>query len=262
MLFDLRGAGRRKTVQVTYIFLAFLMGGGLVLFGIGGSGLGGGLLDALSGSNGGSTGNGAYQKRVDQLVAQTRTHPKDAGTWADLARARFQLASVPEDFDANTGTWKPSGKRVLTQAADAWQRHLKLAGNKPDDGVAGLMVQAYGPTGLNQPAQAVSAQEVITEARPTSATFARLAVLAYDAGQTRKGDLASQKALSLSDKDLRPSLKSQLDAAKQQAAQGASGTGANATPAPSVSPTGSSGGSSKSSKSGSKKGSKQGSSGK
>jgi hypothetical protein len=258
MLFDLRGAGRRKTVQVTYIFLAFLMGGGLVLFGIGGSGLGGGLLDALSGSNGSSTGNGAYQKRVDQMVQETRAHPKSAGAWADLARARFQLASVPDDFDANTGTWNAAGKRVLAQAADAWQHHLKLAGNKPDDGVAGLMVQAYGSTGLNQPANAVSAQEIITEARPTSATFARLAVLAYDAGQTRKGDLASQKALSLSDKDLRANLKSQLDAAKQQAAQ----SGASATATPSATASGSGSGSSKGSKSGSKKGSGKGSSGK
>ena len=258
MLFDLRGGGRRRTVQVTYIFLAFLIGGGLVLFGIGGSGLGGGLLDALSGSNGGSTGSGAYQKRVDQMVSETRTHPKSSGAWADLARARFQLASVPDDFDANTGAWNADGKRVLAQAADAWQRHLDLAGKHPDDGVAGLMVQAYGPTGLDEPAKAVAAQEVITEARPTSATFARLAVLAYDAGQTRKGDLASQKALSLSDKDLRATLKSQLDAAKQQAAQ----SGAAATATPGATPSGSGSSSSKKSKSGSKKGSGKGSSGK
>ena len=34
MLFDLRGRGRRRTVQVIYLSLAILMGGGLVLFGI------------------------------------------------------------------------------------------------------------------------------------------------------------------------------------------------------------------------------------
>ena len=36
MLFDLRGRGRRRTVQVIYLTLALLLGGGLVLFGIGG----------------------------------------------------------------------------------------------------------------------------------------------------------------------------------------------------------------------------------
>ena len=39
MLFDLRGRGRRRTVQVIYIGLAILMVGGLLLFGIGGGGL-------------------------------------------------------------------------------------------------------------------------------------------------------------------------------------------------------------------------------
>ena len=236
MLFDLRGAGRRKTVQVTYILLAVLMGGGLVLFGIGGS-VSGGLVDAITGSSGSSSGNGAYEKRVNQTLAQTRANPKDAAAWAALARARFQLASTSDNFDQATGTWNAGGKKVLAQASDAWQRHLKLAGHKPDDGVASLMVQAYSSVGLNRPEDSVAAEEVITEARPTSATFARLAILAYDAGQVRKGDLASQKALSLSDKDMRASLKSQLEEAKKQAASSAAATAtpsATATPTPSA----------------------------
>src|ERR687890_339893 len=47
MLFDLRGAGRRTTVKVVYLTLAVLMGGGLVLFGIGGD-VSGGLVDAIT----------------------------------------------------------------------------------------------------------------------------------------------------------------------------------------------------------------------
>ena len=46
MLFDLRGRGRRRTVQAVYLTLAILLGGGLVLFGVGGN-VSGGLLDAL-----------------------------------------------------------------------------------------------------------------------------------------------------------------------------------------------------------------------
>lgn len=254
MLFDLRGAGRRRTVQATYLFLAILLGGGLVLFGIGGSGLGGGLLDAVTGSSGGSTGNAAYEKRVQQTVAQTRTHPKDPAAWAALARARFQLASGADNFDPNTQTWTADGKKVLAQSASAWQQHLKYAGKKPDDGVAGLMVQAYSAAGLNQPVNAVAAQEVITESRPTSATFARLAVLAYGAGQTRKGDLSSQKALSLTDKDLRAGLKSQLDAAKQQSPSATPSATASASATPTATP--------KATKKKAKKGSGKGASGK
>ena len=60
-------------------------------------------------------------------------------------------------------------------------------------------------------------------------TFATLAILAYQAGQTRKGDLARAKALQLTDKDQRETLKSQIDEAKSQAAASATPT---ATPSP------------------------------
>ena len=92
-----------------------------------------------------------------------------------------------------------------------------MAKGKPDDSVATIMVQAYSQAGLNEPEKAVRAQEIITEERPKDSTFATLAVLAYQAGQTRKGDLATQRALDLADKDDRNTLKSELEAAKQQA---------------------------------------------
>jgi hypothetical protein len=82
-----------------------------------------------------------------------------------------------------------------------------------------MMVQAYSQIGLNEPLKAVQAQEIITEARPKAATYATLAFLAYQAGQTRTGDLASKKALSLADPADRETLKSDLDAQKQQALQ-------------------------------------------
>ena len=78
------------------------------------------------------------------------------------------------------------------------------------------MVQAYSQFGLNEPEKAVQAQEIITEVRPKETTFATLAVLAYQAGQTRKGDLATKEALALADEDDRNTLKSQLEQAKQQ----------------------------------------------
>ena len=65
MLFDLRGR-RRRAVQATYLTLAVLMGGGLVLFGIGGN-TSGGLFDAFSGGGGGG-GNDATEKRIRVLA--------------------------------------------------------------------------------------------------------------------------------------------------------------------------------------------------
>jgi len=54
-----------------------------------------------------------------------------------------------------------------------------------------------------------------------AATFTQLAVFAYQAGETRKGDLAKNKALELTPKDMREALKGQLESAKQSAASAA-----------------------------------------
>jgi hypothetical protein len=232
MLFDLRGAGRQRTVKAVYITLAFLMGGGLVLFGIGGD-VSGGLVDAITERGGGSdTGTKRFEQREKRLVARVRANPQDAAAYADLARVRTQLASTGDNYDAEKNTYTAAGKAELRQAADAWEKYLVLEPRKPDDRVASLMVQAYGT--LAQPTEAAKAQEVITEARPSAATFSQLAVFAYAAGQTRKGDLARARALDLTPKDQREALKGQLDQAKQQNAAGGAQQGAQ-SPMPSPS---------------------------
>ncbi len=240
MLFDLRGRGRRRTVKIVYITLAVLMGGGLVLFGIGGGGaISGGLVDAItSNTGGGDTGTERFEAREREALQAAQARPKDPAVWAELARVRVQTAGVGDNFDPSTNTYTASGKAKLSAAADAWDRYLALDPEKPDDRVAGLMVRAFDQTGLNRPADAVKAQEIITEARPTAASFASLAIYAYQAGQSRKGDLASKKALELADSSQRNALKSQLDQAKQEAAvsavqQGGAGAGTpSATPSP------------------------------
>lgn len=226
MLFDLRGAGRRRTVKVVYIMLALLMGGGLVLFGIGGS-VSGGLVDAITErSGGGDDGSSRFAKLEKQALAKTRANPSDAPAWAALARARFQLAGQGKNFDVEKGTFTASGAAKLRGAEQAWDKHLALNPAKPDDRVASLMVQAFGA--LGKPDKAAQAQEVITDARPTAATFTQLAVFAYQAGQTRKGDLAGEKAVELTEPDMREALKGQLEQAKAQATT----QGIEATPEP------------------------------
>jgi hypothetical protein len=217
MLFDLRGRGRRRTVKVVYVTLAFLMGGGLVLFGIGGD-VSGGLVDAITErGGGGDTGTERFVARERAAARRTEANPRDAAAWAALARARVQTAGVGENFDPSTNTYTEGGKAKLAAAADAWEKYLGLDPPKPDDRVASLMVQAFSAEGLNRPADAVKAQEIITEVRPRSATFAQLAVYAYQAGDTRKGDLARRRAIELAEPDEKNTLKSQLDQAKQQA---------------------------------------------
>jgi hypothetical protein len=234
MLFDLRGRGRRRTVQVIYITLAVLMGGGLIFFGIGGS-VSGGLFDAI-GLTGGSSGGGgsdilAKQERTAER--RVRANPADAAAWATLARLHYQQAGQGNNYDQGTGQFKSGGRRELRQAATAWERYLKLQQARPDPNLAALMVQAYAPTALNQPLAGVQAAEIVADARPSAQAFFQLAVFAYAAGQTRKGDLASQKAVQKTPAADRPSVKSQLDAIKKQGGPSTGSAGAS-----SVSPSG------------------------
>jgi len=227
MLFDLRGSGRRRTIKVVYVTLALLMGGGLVLFGIGGSGaLSGGLVDAITQSEGGGEGDERYREAEQRATAAARANPEDAARWAAVARARYNLASV--GVDPATGQFDEAGKAQLEAASRAWEEHLELAKKTPDSRVASLMVQAY--TVLEQYDKAAIAQEVIALDRESAGAYTQLAVYAYQANQMRKGDLARDKALKLTEPDMRETLKGQLEGARAQAAQAAAG--ANPTPAP------------------------------
>ena len=223
MLFDLRGSGRRRTIKIVYVTLAFLMGGGLILFGIGGGGaLSGGLVDAITQSEGGGDGSSRFEEQERAATAAARANPDDPELWAQVARARFNLASV--EADSTTGEFTAAGRAQLEAAGRAWEEHLKLAGDNPDSRVASLMVQAY--TVLGDAAKAATAQEIIALDRESAGAYSQLALLAYQAGQLRKGDLARDKALKLTEPDMRETLRGQLEGARAQAAP------AEATPTP------------------------------
>ena len=231
MLFDLRAAGRRRTVKAIYLGLAILMGGGLVLFGVGGN-VGGGLLDAVKGNGGGGSSANTFEKRVQRLERQVRINPQDEGAWLALTRARYSETTTGENYDQSTSSFTPKGLQKLRTVEQSWDRYLALNPKKPDPNTANLMVQAFGQSGLNEPDKAVAAMEIVVDARPPSyALYAQLAQLAYAAGQSRKGDLSSKKAVALAPKDLRDQLKQQLDQIKTSAA-GAAAQGAAGSAAP------------------------------
>ena len=219
MLFDLRGRGRRRTVQAIYLSLAILMGGGLVLFGIGGN-TSGGLFDAING-NGGSNGSASVdkvaQQRIDTYVKRTQANPSDQASWLGMTKVRFQVANTGENYNATQQAYTAKGLQQLRQADAAWTRYLALNPGKPDAATANLMVQAYGQAGLKQYPKAVSALEIVIDSRAASAgLYAQLAVLAAGANQTRKSELSETKAIALAPKAQRKQLKSEIDLAKSQ----------------------------------------------
>src|SRR5215210_1849011 len=132
MLFDLQGK-RRRVVQATYLVLAVLMGGGLVLFGIGGGTDGGGLFDAITGkdSSGTSSNNSVVEKRIKSNQKALQLNPNNTVALASLVRSHYQLAT--DDTDRNSGQFGEKGKAELQKSADAWERYLAAKPKKVDD---------------------------------------------------------------------------------------------------------------------------------
>ena len=200
-------------VQVTYLLLAFLMGGGLVLTGIG-SDAPGGLLDAVLDRNSSSS-NSLADDRIEENEKKLEANPSNKAALKALVRDRFQLAN--EEADPNTNAYTEDGKEQLAKAGEAWERYLKVEKKKPDASLASVMIQVYGPGGLNKAAEATRAAEVITEAQPTYESYYQLTQFAALAGQKRKADLAGKKAIELAPKNQRSTVRALVEQAKQPA---------------------------------------------
>lgn len=216
MLFDLQSRGRKTVVKVVYVTLAILLGGGLVLFGVG-TGTGGGLIDAFTGS-GTETRDQleAAEKRAERRV---RRAPTDPAAWAELARTRYLSAGQGDNFNEAEQAFTEAGLGKLNEAAQAWERYLALEPRRFDANVARLMAQAYGPGALDRPADAATALEIVTEEDPSAAAFSQLAQFAWLAGQDRKGNLAAQRAVQLAPESQKRSLRSQLERARREIVQ-------------------------------------------
>jgi hypothetical protein len=212
MLFDLRSRGRRRTVQGVYLFLALLLGGGLVLFGVGAGNGFGGILNAFTGNGSSSGQKQAVSSQEKTAIAATTQRPNDPAGWSALVQARWSNANQGSNFDASTAAYTAGGKAELTKLTQDWQKYTSLI-KKPDPTVAILAARAYAQ--LGQYANEANAWESESLSSPTEPKgYECLAAAAYAAGQTRKGDLASQKAVSLVPKAQQLTIKQEMQQAK------------------------------------------------
>ena len=210
MLFDLKGK-RRRTVQVTYAALAFLMAAGLVAFGIG-SNNSGGLSDIFSGGGGESTANKTVENRIKAAEKRLAANPRDQVAMTTIVRSHYSLASL--DTDQRTGKFGGDGKKELTKAAAAWQRYLATEPKKPDASLAAVMLNAFGKNGLNRPPDAAATAEIIADTRKDAQAYIRLSACSTVAGQTRKATLAGDKAIALAPKAQAKAVKQYITQAK------------------------------------------------
>jgi hypothetical protein len=208
MLFDLRGRGRRRVVRVIYIGLAVLIGVGLVGFGVG-TGFGGGGLFSQAGSNEGANG-ASFQAQVKKYRKLTAQQPSNVAAWEGLTKALLQESS---NYTQNGVTEK--GKHLFGEASEAWQHYTALNPASPSTLLAHEMLAVYSEEGLNEPAKAVAVLQMVIASQPKSAAlYSQLAEYAYKAGNTRIGDLAAEKAVSLAPAADRARIKSELAAVR------------------------------------------------
>jgi hypothetical protein len=221
MLFDLRGRGRRRTVQVLYAGLALLIGFGLIGLGVGGGFGSGGILSGLTGEEGG--GSASFAAQIQKYEKLIHKNPNDVHAWEQLTLAQLHEAGG-EAYVTRTGVTS-KGKELYRQIAGSWNRYLALKPSNPSIPLAKEVVTVFGEEGLNEPAEAVKVLQTILAAEPKNATYYRfLAEYAYKAHNTRIGDLASEKAVALAPASERKQLKTALAEVKKNSSAPGSGS--------------------------------------
>ena len=226
MLFDLQGK-RRRVVQATYLMLAVLMGGGLVLFGIGGD-VSGGLFDAFSERGGGSgNGNQVIEDRIGKNEERVKANPADEAARKALARDYYSLAAAQPVGD--DGRVPSDARDELAKAAANYQAYVDLDPDRPDPSLALTALQIYDPNALDRPKEAKEAAALRARVLDDPASYIALVQYASLAGDTRTADLAVQKAVDLAPKRRRKAVKAAAEEAKASVAS-AGAQGAAPTP--------------------------------
>jgi translation initiation factor 2B subunit (eIF-2B alpha/beta/delta family) len=211
MLFDLRGR-RRRAVQATYLMLAVLMGGGLVLFGIGGD-VSGGLVDAFKGGGGGSSGDSALRDQVNSQEERLAKSPQNEAVLQNLIRDYYSLATSQRE--SGTIGFPADAKDELRKSGDYWQRYTKTVDGEPSADAARYALQVYDVGALNRPKEAQKAAAIIAQDSNDVASYLRLVSYAALAGDTRTADLAAKKAVDLAPKAQRKQVEKQAEALKK-----------------------------------------------
>jgi hypothetical protein len=244
MLFDLQSPGRRVVIKVVYATLAVLLGGGLILFGIGGEG--GGFLSDVGGGGGGNGGN-PFEEEIDDAEARVQQNPQDTAALAELVQLNYQAGSNQIQVDEETGAQSLSedGEQSLRESADYWDRYLKLtqkSGQPPATGVSSIAVQTFsvladasfsqaltstsGTDALDNANDAITswtdaaeAQRILADAQPATQAYSNLAFFLYRAGDIAGGDQAAAQAAEQAKGNEKQTVEQQLKQTKTEGEQ-------------------------------------------
>jgi hypothetical protein len=210
MLFDLQGK-RRRLVQAVYLTLAILMGGGLVLFGIGGD-VSGGLFDAFSDRS--NSGNDVVEERVEKNEDKVASNPDAVAARKELVRDYYSLAVAQAN---DQGVFPADAQDDLRKAGRNWNAYLSAEKGDPDPSLARVAVQVYDVSALNQPQQAMKAARIIAADGNDANSYLQLVQYALLAGDKRVEKLAAVKVMDLVPASQRKAAREQLKQIRAQA---------------------------------------------
>jgi len=216
LLFDLQSPRRRRVIRVTFGALAAIFAISFVFLGVG-TGGGGFSFSDLFGSGGGGSSANAFDDDIKTAEQQIAVNPADTAALARLVQLQYSAANANTD---SNGAPTSEGEQHLQEAADAWNKYVKVSKGNPNPSTAVYALntfdllarlnfaQARGDTStadaltdvtaaVDSWKTAAQAQQVLIAAQPNKATpnvYANLAQYLYLAGETQAADQAVAKA--------------------------------------------------------------------
>ena len=216
MLFDLQSPRRRRVIRVTFGALAAIFAISFVFLGVG-TGGGGFSFSDLFGSGGSSSSANAFDDDIKTAEQQIAVNPADTAALARLVQLQYSAANANTD---SNGAPTSEGEQHLQEAADAWNKYVKVSKGNPNPSTAVYALNTFDllarlnfakARGDSSTADALTdvtaavdswrtaaqAQQVLIDAQPNKATsnvYANLAQYLYLAGETQAADQAVAKA--------------------------------------------------------------------
>ena len=216
MLFDLQSPRRRRVIRVTFGALAAIFAISFVFLGVG-TGGGGFSFSDLFGSGGGGSTATAFDDQIEAAQKKLEVNPNDTASLAELVQLQYSAANANTDTN---GAPTSEGEQHLQEAADAWNKYVKLSNGDPSASTAVYALNTFDllarlnfararsdttttdaltdvSAAVDSWKTAAQAQQVLINDQPNKSnanTYANLAQYLYLAGDTKGGDAALAQA--------------------------------------------------------------------
>jgi tetratricopeptide (TPR) repeat protein len=202
MLFDLQRGRRKTAVKVVYAILAVLMGLSLFLV-VGPLNIG-----EIFNSNSTTTEAAEqFEEQAETLEAKLKRDPDNPNLLLALTRAHVSAGNSLTVINPETGEpgATPESRQQWQAAADTWSRYLDET-DEPNAGLAQMVAPTFValtlasrsvPEAKRNLDEAVAAQRMVSESRPSLGSFSTLAIYQFYNGEYEAAEKAKQEALKL-----------------------------------------------------------------